>query len=130
LNEFVDQTHSFIAALSLPPLKAKGPRLESKPFSVRQPRQIVRVTRAYFSDVLMLVNLSLRVVPRPFTAAMIARAMSAAIRPYSMAVAADSSFKTFENMRDNPTFWFSGKPGLLPVPQIQPRKLKLNELRS
>jgi hypothetical protein len=59
----------------------------------------------------MLVNLSLRVEPKPFTAAIIASAMPAAIRPYSMAVAADSSFKNFENMRDNPTSWFSGEPG-------------------
>ena len=32
-------------------------------------------------------------VPTPFTAVMMARATPAAIRPYSMAVAPDSSFK-------------------------------------
>jgi hypothetical protein len=47
----------------------------------------------YFSEVLMLTNLPLSSVPRPFTAVMIAIAIPAAIRPYSMAVAPDSSLK-------------------------------------
>src|SRR3569832_316782 len=47
---------------------------------------------AYFSEALIELNLPFRVVPRPFTAAMIASEMPAAIRPYSMAVAPDSSF--------------------------------------
>jgi hypothetical protein len=42
---------------------------------------------AYFSEVLIEVNWVFRVVPRPLTTAMIARAMPAAISPYSMAVA-------------------------------------------
>jgi hypothetical protein len=46
---------------------------------------------AYFSEALIDVNWALRFVPRPFTAAMIASAMPAAIRPYSIAVAPDSS---------------------------------------
>ena len=37
-------------------------------------------------------------VPRPFTAAMMASEIPAAIRPYSMAVAAVSSFKNLEMM--------------------------------
>ena len=41
----------------------------------------------YFSEVLTELNTPLRVVPRPFTAAMIASDMPAAIRPYSIAVA-------------------------------------------
>src|SRR3569833_3217153 len=50
------------------------------------------VRPAYFSELLIEVNLLLRVVPRPITAAMIASEMPAAIRPYSIAVAPDSSF--------------------------------------
>jgi hypothetical protein len=40
----------------------------------------------------MLLNVVFNLVPRPFTTAMIATEMPAAIRPYSMAVAPDSSF--------------------------------------
>ena len=40
----------------------------------------------------MLLNLVFNVVPRPFTTAMIATEMPAAIRPYSMAVAPETSF--------------------------------------
>ena len=45
--------------------------------------------RSYFSEELIDVNLSLRLVPRPFTTAIIASAMPAAISPYSIAVAPD-----------------------------------------
>src|SRR5579871_5588065 len=44
---------------------------------------------AYFSELLIEVNLAFRLVPRPFTTAMIASEMPAAMRPYSMAVAPD-----------------------------------------
>jgi hypothetical protein len=47
----------------------------------------------YFSEVLMAPNLVLRLPPIPLTAPMIASEMPAAIRPYSMAVAPDSSFR-------------------------------------
>src|SRR6516165_5809945 len=40
----------------------------------------------------MLLNVVISLVPRPFTTAMIATEMPAAIRPYSIAVAPDSSF--------------------------------------
>jgi hypothetical protein len=43
----------------------------------------------YFKDVLMLVKDEFSVVPRPLTAAMIARLIPAAIKAYSIAVAAD-----------------------------------------
>ena len=43
----------------------------------------------YFSEVLMLLKVVLSVEPRPFTAAMIASAIPAAIKPYSIAVAPD-----------------------------------------
>src|SRR5689334_17263931 len=61
----------------------------------------------YFSDVFTEVNFSLRFVPRPLTTAMIAREMPAAIRPYSIAVAPDSSDKNFEKTCFNSTskFW-------------------------
>jgi len=47
----------------------------------------------YFSELLMVSKFVLSLVPRPFTAVMIAIAMPAAIRPYSMAVAPDSSLR-------------------------------------
>ena len=46
---------------------------------------------AYFNEVLMAVNLVLSLVPSPFTAAIMASEMPAAISPYSIAVAPDSS---------------------------------------
>jgi hypothetical protein len=52
----------------------------------------------YFSEVLIEVNLSLMLVPRLLTIAMIAREMPAAIRPYSIAVAPDSSDKNLRNV--------------------------------
>ena len=41
----------------------------------------------YFNELLIDVNMLLRLVPRPFTAAIIASEIPAAIRPYSIAVA-------------------------------------------
>src|SRR5579859_5785164 len=49
-------------------------------------------TSAYLSELLIEVNLPCKLLPRPLTTAIIASAMPAAIRPYSMAVAPDSSF--------------------------------------
>jgi len=46
---------------------------------------------AYFSELLIAVYLVLSLVPIPFTTEMIASAMPAAISPYSIAVAPDSS---------------------------------------
>jgi hypothetical protein len=46
-------------------------------------------SRSYFNELLIEVNWVLSVVPRPFTAAIIASEMPAAIRPYSIAVAPD-----------------------------------------
>jgi hypothetical protein len=46
----------------------------------------------YFSELLIETNFALSFVPRPLTATMIAIEIPAAIRPYSMAVAPDSSF--------------------------------------
>jgi hypothetical protein len=45
----------------------------------------------YFNDVLMDVNLVLSFAPSPFTTTIMASAMPAAIKPYSIAVAPDSS---------------------------------------
>ena len=42
------------------------------------------------------VNLALRLVPRPFTAARMTIEIPAAISPYSMAVAPESSRKNFK----------------------------------
>ena len=51
---------------------------------------------AYFNEVLIEVKVPPIFVPRPFTAAMIASEIPAAIRPYSIAVAPDSSFRNSE----------------------------------
>ena len=48
-----------------------------------------RETETYFSELLMDENIVLRLLPKPFTAAMIASEMPAAISPYSIAVAPD-----------------------------------------
>ena len=53
----------------------------------------------YFKDLLIEPNLWFRLVPRPFTTLMIASAIPAAIRPYSIAVAPDSSDQNFKTMR-------------------------------
>ena len=55
--------------------------------------------RNYFKELLIEVNLSFNVVPRLFTTVMIANAIPAAIRPYSIAVAPDSSDQNFKTMR-------------------------------
>jgi hypothetical protein len=53
----------------------------------------------YFSEVLIELNLAFRLLPTPFTVAMIASAIPAAINPYSTAVAPDSSARKFFNTR-------------------------------
>jgi hypothetical protein len=59
----------------------------------------IRTACRYFSDEFTELKTPFSVVPRPFTAAMIASEMPAAIRPYSIAVAADSSFQKQTNKR-------------------------------
>jgi hypothetical protein len=54
-----------------------------------------RQARTYLSELEIDVNCVFRLVPSPFTTAMIAREMPAAIRPYSIAVAPLSSEKNF-----------------------------------
>jgi hypothetical protein len=58
--------------------------------------RVMRSRRAYFSELLIEVNLALRLVPRPFTAARMTIEIPAAISPYSMAVAPESSRKNFK----------------------------------
>jgi hypothetical protein len=53
----------------------------------------------YFRLVLTLLNMLVRALPVPFTAAIIATAMPAAIKPYSIAVAPDSSDRKLKNLR-------------------------------
>lgn len=64
----------------------------------------------HFSELLIEVNLLLSFVPSPFTAAMIAREIPAAIKPYSMAVAPVSSFKNREIIRMALTAVLSKRP--------------------
>jgi hypothetical protein len=66
-------------------------------------------TETYFSELLILVNWVLRFDPRPLTTAMMASAIPAAIRPYSIAVAPDSLEKKINKVRFNTaSFRFSG----------------------
>ena len=80
---------------------------------------------------LTLEYVLLRVVPRPFTTATIASAIPAAISAYSMAVAADSSFKNFNNMRDKSNLLVLADTGFSRFHKWNPRwkKLKLSERR-
>src|SRR5438270_13675288 len=50
-----------------------------------------QLKQLYLIAVVMLLNVVLSLLPRPCTTVMIATEMPAAIRPYSMAVAPDSS---------------------------------------
>jgi hypothetical protein len=52
----------------------------------------------YFNEVLIEVKFVLNADPTPFTATMMATAIPAAIRPYSMAVAAESSRQNIESI--------------------------------
>jgi hypothetical protein len=61
----------------------------------------------YFSEVLIVPKVVLSLLPTPFTAVMIAIAIPAAIRPYSIAVAPDSFLMNFK-MRD-----FTGRSNLV-----------------
>jgi hypothetical protein len=63
-------------------------------FTVRKPRRLT----PYLSWVEMLLNFEFNAEPRPFTTDMIATEMPAAMRPYSMAVAADSSLAKRESI--------------------------------
>jgi hypothetical protein len=58
--------------------------------------------------VLIEAKLVLRVVPTPLTATMIVIAMPAAIKPYSMAVAPESSDKNLAKMHFNKLASLSG----------------------
>ena len=64
--------------------------------------------RNHFKEVLIEPNLSFIVLPRPFTTVMIASAIPAAIRPYSIAVAPDSSDQNFEIIRFKSRLHFQG----------------------
>ena len=59
---------------------------------------IRRVSAAYFNELLIEENLLLSLVPSPFTIAMMASEMPAAISPYSMAVAPDSSVRNLRSV--------------------------------
>ena len=71
--------------------KTEARLVESKSVAHAINRNEGRRFRDYFRPVEIEVNLVLSLEPSPFTAAMMASAMPAAISPYSMAVAPDSS---------------------------------------
>ena len=75
---------------------------------------VLAVPSGYFSDVLTVPKLVLSELPTPFTAVMMAIAIPAAIRPYSIAVAPDWSLKN-DKMRDfmavQPQFLVRMEPG-------------------
>jgi hypothetical protein len=56
----------------------------------------------YFNEVLIDENWVFSEEPKPFTTVMMASAIPAAIRPYSIAVAPDSSDKNFKMLRFKP----------------------------
>jgi hypothetical protein len=58
-------------------------------------QRLAQSRTAYFNEVLIEENLVLSFTPIPFTTAMIASEMPAAINPYSIAVAAVSSAQNF-----------------------------------
>ena len=58
--------------------------------------------RIYVREVLISPNLVLRLPPIPLTAPIIANEIPAAIRPYSMAVAPDSSARNLKTICFNP----------------------------
>ena len=73
------------------------------PVQMKRPGACARSLRTpclfdYFNELLIEVKTELIPVPMPFTAAMIAIAIPAAISPYSMAVAPDSFLKNFESI--------------------------------
>lgn len=85
----------------------------------------------YFKEVLIEPNFSFIVVPRLFTTVMIASAIPAAIRPYSIAVAPDSSDQNFKTMRFKTRLhfyfklcWLAQHPkiyGIQPATRLIPR---------
>lgn len=78
---------------------------------------------SYFNEALMSVNLVLRVVPKPLTTAMIAKAMPAAINPYSIAVAPDSSDKNLRNVRFKSASYSCFGFGIRTFPYLRLRQL-------
>jgi hypothetical protein len=61
-------------------------------------RPLAKPLLGYFSCVEIELKVDLSFVPRPLTTAMIATEIPAAIRPYSMAVAAESSLRNALNL--------------------------------
>jgi hypothetical protein len=81
---------------------------------------ITRKQAGYFNELLIEVNLSFSVVPRPFTAAIIASEIPAAISPYSIAVAPHSSFqKSTTNAFITSLSSLSGEAQFLCVPDAE-----------
>jgi hypothetical protein len=74
-------------------LRRSGSDKNERGRQLRRPLCSDRRVESYLSWVEMLVKVALSWVPRVLTAAMIATEMPAAIRPYSMAVAPELSFK-------------------------------------
>jgi hypothetical protein len=69
----------------------------------------------YFNEVLIELNIVFRLLPSPLTMAMIASAIPAAISPYSIAVAPDSSDMNFKRLYFKPA-------SLRLCGNVQPRK--------
>jgi hypothetical protein len=101
-----------------------GPK-EKRPGAWRTRSRNTPEMGGYFSELLMLLKFVLSWVPTPFTAVMIAIAMPAAIRPYSMAVAPDSSFKN-DLMTD--IGWF--RPGFVFLEPRLPLQFLAGNLRT
>jgi hypothetical protein len=80
-----------------------GARRPVGPIPMKRPGAYARSLRTpglfdYFNEVLTELKVELSPDPIPFTVAMIAIAIPTAMRPYSMAVAPDSSLKNVESI--------------------------------
>jgi hypothetical protein len=99
---------SYLSTLVVPPGKQGGGQIErhahehaaNEAFRRSLLRELSQPaeSRGYFNDVLIDANLVLRREPIPFMTEMIASEMPAAMRPYSMAVAAVSSARNLRMM--------------------------------
>ena len=90
-------------------------RRENGDYSILRPRPATSTNQAarssrYFSAVETLVKIAFSDVPTVATTVMIATAMPAAIRPYSIAVAPDSSARKYLNHIHDTSFLLSPLP--------------------
>jgi hypothetical protein len=112
-----------------------GARRPVGPIQMKRPGAYARSLRTpglfdYFNEVLTELKVELSPDPIPFTVAMIAIAIPTAMRPYSMAVAPDSSLKNVESIAFMwllPRLDFPLEPVFSPVSTSTEENLRLFE---